>query len=71
MDIPSSPRRADPDEITPGAFRADAVRIVVQAAREFVNCGASGGNRIHHQDLHAFNTLAEAVRVLDVLEGKR
>lgn len=70
MAIPHSPFRADPDQ-APGSFRAEAVRLVVQAAREFVHSGISGGNRIHHEDLNAFQMLAHAVQVLDTLEGKK
>lgn len=71
MAITYAPRRGDPDAIAPRSIRGQAVLLVVQAARELIDGGADGANRISAEDLPRWNRLREAVRVLDTLEGRK
>lgn len=67
-----SPNRAKPEMSgIPHSLKDHARELVIMRARELVNGGADGANRIHHEDMPQWQKLREALFALDTLEGKR
>lgn len=65
MAISYAPRRGAPDTKSPGSFRNEAVRLVVQSARELMESETGDEWTANH------DRLAAAVQVLDTIEGRR